>query len=108
MELSTLRMLIGDNTMPYEFDDDTLTTLLAAAADSDVAIGQIWRMKAASVASLVDISESGSSRSNSQLARTYADIAKAYEAKATDEQTETGARIPAKVGRIVRTRLDFP
>lgn len=57
------------------FYTDELLSDMIDELDLDGASRQIWREKAASVSSLVDITESGSSRSLSQLRKAYLEMA---------------------------------
>lgn len=62
-----------------EEDDEIYTDSLIGGMIDDLgfsaAAAQIWREKAASVAALVDTTESGSSRSLSQLRKAYSEMA---------------------------------
>lgn len=53
-----------------------------AAGDLNLAAAAIWREKAGNVADLVNMSEAGSSRSNSDLYKNAIDQAERYEAAA--------------------------
>lgn len=63
-----LRRLIADTVEPYDFTDEQLDGyLIRADSDLKIAAATIWREKAALYAELVDITEAGSSRKNSDL-----------------------------------------
>lgn len=69
-------------------EDDSVYTdsLLGGMIDDlgiDPAAKQIWREKAATASGLVDVTESGSSRSLSQLRKGYLEMATATEPEAT-------------------------
>lgn len=62
-ELRRKTNLVGDTTV---YDDGSLNTLIDSLGSVNMAAAQIWGEKASGLATLVDISESGSSRSMSQ------------------------------------------
>lgn len=66
-EVAALRLMIdeAEDTLPYT--DVLLGSRLDAAGSREGLAAQIWREKAAAAASLVNVSESGSSRSLSDL-----------------------------------------
>jgi len=74
-----------------EIDDETYTdSLLGGMIDDlgmEAAVKQVWTEKAAAVASLVDITESGSSRSFSRLRDAYLSMASAAAAAETPAKT---------------------
>lgn len=66
--IAELREKIGDDTEPYTYPDEVLNALIDQAdGDTDQVASGIWRRKAASYAEMVDVSEAGSSRKNSDL-----------------------------------------
>lgn len=66
-EIAEFRRLINDTVEPYEFTDEELNTLLDNAESTDAAALYIWEQKAASLSTIVNVSESGSSRSTGDL-----------------------------------------
>ena len=88
-----------DNTAPYT--DEFLSALIDAYGLNGAA-GRVWRSKASSASTLVDISEGGSSRKNSQIFENWSAIAKSYEDKDTveDAVVERKAQV-FKIGRLV-------
>lgn len=66
-DIVRLRLLIGepDDTTPWT--DDVLAGIIDGADDLNTAALEVWEAKAASAASMVDTTESGSSRRMSQL-----------------------------------------
>lgn len=63
-----LRRMTGETQDKINYTDADLDILiLASAGNLNVAAASIWREKAAGYADLVDISEAGSSRKNSDL-----------------------------------------
>lgn len=82
-EIAVLRAKINqlDNTDPYT--DEALDLLIDAAnGDTDEVAGAIWGQKAASFSTLVDISESGSSRKMGDLYKNAMAMANFYSGKA--------------------------
>lgn len=81
-EVATLRRMTA-----LDPDDPVYTeSLLGGMIDDlgiDAATKQIWREKAAAVAGLVDITESGSSRALSGLRKGYLEMASAGETETT-------------------------
>jgi hypothetical protein len=62
-----LRRMVGEPDKTVYSDADLELALQDAAGDFPAAAASIWREKAAGYAELVDISEAGSSRKNSDL-----------------------------------------
>lgn len=87
-EIATLRRMTA-----LDADDPVYTDSLVGGMIDDLgmdpAVKQIWREKAAAVSGLVDITESGSSRSLSKLRDAYLGMA---EASVTEETTEANGR----------------
>lgn len=61
-ELRRKAGVVGDAA----FNDDDLSALIDSLGSVNMAAAEVWSQKAASSAALVDVSESGSSRSMSQ------------------------------------------
>ena len=101
-QLDQLRRMIGDETVPYLYDDTTLSLYLDQYAGEMIpAAAFIWREKAAVYADSVDITEAGSSRKESDKFDAALAMAKWYEgqlAPAVDTDTVT----PSTTRRIVR------
>lgn len=68
-DLETLRRFVDDlDNDPPEFDDDTLNAILEARdGDIQAAASDVWAMKAAQYARLVNMSENNSTRSLSDM-----------------------------------------
>jgi len=66
-QIAILRRMTGEMTDAEPFDDAYLATVIDAASSMDLAALAIWEQKAASSASMVDMTESGSSRRLSQV-----------------------------------------
>jgi hypothetical protein len=77
-EIAAFRLLIdeGDDVEPYS--DLSLNMRIDAALSSQALAAEIWMEKAASYASLVNVSESGSSRSMSDLHKNALAMAKGF------------------------------
>lgn len=66
-QVADLRRLAGEMA-PSTYSDEELSARIDAAnGDLDVVAADIWEEKAASYAELVDVTEAGSSRKNSDL-----------------------------------------
>ena len=70
-EIAALRLMIAepDNADPYA--DAALATRIDAASSLEAVAFDVWGEKAATAAGLVDISEGGSSRKNSDIQEQY-------------------------------------
>lgn len=81
-----------------EEDDPTYTDSLIGGMIDDLgfpaAAAQIWREKAAAVAGLVDTTESGSSRSLSQLRKAFTEMAGAVNPTVEEPVTSASFTIP--------------
>lgn len=66
------------------YDDSTLDGMIDAAGSVDEAAAVVWQEKASLYSELVDISEAGSSRKNSQLMANALEMARYY--ASTDDQ----------------------
>lgn len=66
-EIAAFRLLIDESKDEAPYDDASLGVRLDAASSSQSLAQEIWLEKAARYASLVTVSESGSSRSLSDL-----------------------------------------
>lgn len=80
--IAALRRLIDEPDATLYTDMVLSTRIDGAAGDIRTVAAEIWREKAASYASLVDITEAGSSRKNSQLYVNAIAMAKSYEEEA--------------------------
>ena len=98
-EHNALRALIGDTEEPYTFSNSELDTMLTAT-DGDVraAASAYWYTKAVSYSEMVDISEAGSSRKNSDLFKNAMALAQQYD----DSTGGTDASATSTTRRIVR------
>lgn len=98
-EIAELRLAIKEavNTPPYT--DDFLAGMIDTYGQ-DAAAGRIWRVKAAAVNGLVDISEGGSTRKMSQLFDQYTKTAISFENSGVVEETGYVAPRSRKATRV--------
>lgn len=84
-EIEALRRMVDEPTQdPYT--DATLSAYIDEAGSLDGAAAEVWQEKAAKASTLVNTSESGSSRSLGQIHQNALNMAKFYSARAgTDE-----------------------
>jgi hypothetical protein len=100
-ERMQLRRLIGDVTEPYTYDDDAIDEMLTATdGDARAAASSFWYSKATSYSEMVDISEAGSSRKNSDLFKNAMALAKQYDDN--DGVNDPAPDLPSTTRRIVR------
>lgn len=89
-DIESLRRLVGDIAL----DDQALAETIALSVDEDTSINldraaaRVWREKAAEFSSLVDISESGSSRKMSDLYKSALAMASMYDGRVTASEPE--------------------
>lgn len=96
-----LRLLIGDASEPYTFNDDQIDEMLTAV-DGNVrsAASGFWYNRATEYSEMVDISEAGSSRKNSGLFTNAMALAKQYDD--SDGEDDSAVIAPSTTRRIVR------
>ena len=97
-DIAAFRLLIAE---PDEttYTDADLSGILDSAPSANNAAATIWTQKAAAAAALVNVSESGSSRSLGDLQRNALNMAERFSKAALEDQaTSPGVR----VRRIVR------
>lgn len=101
-QVALLRKMVDEPTTAVYSDDELYLVLSQAEMDLDAASAEIWGMKAARFAGLVDTSESGSSRSMSQLYRNALQMKTMHEARIKEEVAVTTAEVRPRVRRAVR------
>ncbi len=79
-EITAFRLLIDEAADKEPYTDASLGARLDAATSPQALAGLIWTEKAAAYAALVDVSESGSSRSLGQLQDKALAMAKTFQA----------------------------
>lgn len=82
-QVAQLRRMVGEPTTDT-YTDGALSAVWDAAGSADGAAAVVWREKAASYAELVTTSESGSSRSMSDLHKNALAMASYYDKKVSD------------------------
>lgn len=84
-QVALLRPMIDEPTQDTYNDASLKTIIDQAGGDLDLAAAVIWEQKAAGYSTLVDVSESGSSRSMSQAFKNAQSQASYYRNKITVE-----------------------
>lgn len=95
-EILELRLLIAEPVNAGAYTDERLEALLDEGTDPRTIASSIWREKAASYASLVDVQEGNSKRTLSQLQDQALKMAVSFEAEVSGEAVV--------LGRVSRTR----
>jgi Cdc6-like AAA superfamily ATPase len=97
-QIAELRLFVAelDDT---NYTDEQLGTIIDASISIKAAAATIWTQKAAKYASLVNVAESGSSRSLSDLHQNALRMAKQLGA---DVQEDTAEETGIRIRRIVR------
>lgn len=92
-EIAALRLLIGqpDDVAPYT--DAELSDRIDETGDLDLLAYNIWTEKAASYSDVVDMTESGSSRSLSQLQKNALSMAATFENRIQEPQPSPGTKV---------------
>jgi hypothetical protein len=99
-ERMQLRRMIGDATEPYTFSDEEIDEFLTATdGDLRAAAATYWYGRSTEFSQMVDITEAGSSRKNSDLFKNALALAKQFD-DADDLPTEVVT--PSTTRRIVR------
>lgn len=99
-QIAEVREYVAEPGIENGWTDDRISTYIERETDLYLAASAIWTAKAARYASLVNVSESGSSRSLGSLIDNANKMAAAY--KARSEATTGGGVVD---GDIVLTRL---
>lgn len=93
-QIDTFRLLIGNPPNEDPYTDTQLGARLDAATSPEALAASIWREKAAEYSGLVDVSESGSSRSLSQLSKNALIMAASFDAQVPDDSaSQRGVRV---------------
>lgn len=99
-ERMQLRRMIGDATEPYTYDDAQIDEWLTETeGDPRAAAASFWYNKSTEYSEMVDITEAGSSRKNSDLFKNALALAKQFD-DSDDNPVETVT--PSTTRRIVR------
>lgn len=95
-QVAQLRLLT-DYTAVDPYDDAQLAAMIDASSVDSVA-ARLWEEKASKAATMVNISESGSSRSMGDIHKNALNMAAYFKKKVQDAET------PVDEGRFARTR----
>jgi len=79
-EIAAFRLLIDENDDKLPYTDAAIGSRMDLATSQQALAAQIWTEKAAALAALVDVSESGSSRAMGQLQDKALSMAKVFQA----------------------------
>lgn len=94
-DIIALRLKI-DEPKQDTYDDDELDARLEAAGGNQNKVAyDIWSDKAASLASLVTVSESGSSRNMGDLSKNALSMAEHFRRRAADDSAGEDPAVPA-------------
>ena len=100
-QIASFRLLIDEATDKAPYDDISLNTRLDAASSPQSLAREIWLEKAAKYASLVNVSESGSSRAMSDLHKNA--IAMATAMGAAEPDAPGGSTSGVRMSRLTRS-----
>lgn len=93
-QVAELRRMISEpDQTPYS-DDELKKRIDDASNDLDTVAADIWQEKASTYSEMVDISEAGSSRKNSQLFTNALKMASFYREASTSADPVPGRDIP--------------
>lgn len=91
-QIAELRRKISEPDTTTYSDADLNTRIDEANGDVNGVAGVIWQEKASQYSEMVDISEAGSSRKNSQLMKNALEMASFYAGNSTDSAADTADR----------------
>lgn len=98
--IAAFRLLIDEQADKLPYTDAVLSDRLDAAASPYALAAEIWREKAATYASLVNVSESGSSRNLSDLHKNA--LAMATELSGSDPSAAASSTRGVRMSRLTR------
>jgi hypothetical protein len=99
-ERMQLRRMIGDSTEPYTFTDEEIDEMLTASdGDLRAAAATYWYGRSTEFSQMVDITEAGSTRKNSDLFKNALALAKQFD---DDDEVVVDETPPSTTRRIVR------
>lgn len=90
-EIATVKAMLGSFASQFT-DTDIGLAIDAAGGDLNLVAGEYWGQIAASTATMVNISESGSSRSMGDVYKNAIAMSKFYSGKSETETAETESR----------------
>lgn len=88
--IAALRRMV-DEPGTETYTDEALSALLDSKESAEAAAAVIWREKAAKASTLVNVSESGSSRSLQQIYANAESMAKYYDSKSGTPVVDTSS-----------------
>lgn len=97
-DIETLRRITNEPGIE-NYSDEAMSDYIDAAGSVDGAAAIIWEEKAARASNLVNIAESGSSRSMNQIYQNAVDQAKFYQGKITTEGETSTAPFVTQITR---------
>jgi hypothetical protein len=77
-QILTLRQMVNEDDECGGWDDEKLAAAIDGTDTLNAAAAQVWYLKAGQYASLVDVSESGSSRKLSDLRKNATEMGELY------------------------------
>lgn len=99
-ERMQLRRMIGDATEPYTYDDAQIDAWLTETeGDARAAAASFWYNRSTEYSQMVDITEAGSSRKNSDLFKNALALAKQFD---DSDEVPVDTTLPSTTRRIVR------
>ena len=98
-EIAVLRRLTGQANDDDGYTDDLLNEIIDVAGSVDAAAAQVWRELAAEYATMVDITESGSSRKLSDLSAHALTMVTLFEERAVIEVESTLGTVISHIER---------
>lgn len=101
-EIAAAQDLLPPNAEEYGFDEDKIAELLDAGTTGNAFLVAYWDKVTTDTADLVDMSESGSSRSLSQVHKNAAAMAKVFRDLLDKELNPTPTRTGIRSGVIRR------
>lgn len=97
-DIATLRRITNEPGIE-NYSDESMSEYIDVAGSVDGAAAIVWEEKAARASNLVNIAESGSSRSMNQIYQNAVDQAKFYQGKITTEGETSTAPFVTQITR---------
>jgi len=98
-DIAALRLLINEPNDVEPWTDEVLAAIIDSTTSLPAAASQVWTSKAASYSSLVDVSESGSSRKLGDLHKNALGMAAHFAAVGGDPVTTTDVPVISRIRR---------
>jgi hypothetical protein len=102
-EIAALRGLVNESESCGEWDDETLAAIIDESTTMNGAASVVWTRKAAASSTLVDVSESGSSRKLSDIHKNALAMAKYFGGLDEEDGGSGGTADAPVIHRIRRT-----